>query len=98
MPERKPGSGTILDFGPPWRDLPMRHCCLCDILQRTTHAAIAMQDRSGPGIADFGFKKENNFSKFHHSSAPTIRLRSEAELSSKKGRVDEENDLLGLGW
>jgi hypothetical protein len=22
----------------------------------------AMQDRSGPGIADFGLKKENNFS------------------------------------
>ena len=21
MPERKPSSGTILDFGPPWRDL-----------------------------------------------------------------------------
>jgi hypothetical protein len=30
--------------------------------RRTTHAATAMQDRSGPGIANFGFIKENNFS------------------------------------
>jgi hypothetical protein len=30
--------------------------------RRTAHAATAMQDRSGPGIAGFGLKKENNLS------------------------------------
>jgi hypothetical protein len=60
--ERKVSSVTILDFGPPWRDLLMIHCCLGNISQKNSPSTTAMQDRSGPGIADFGLKKENNLS------------------------------------
>jgi len=56
VPERKPRSGTILDFGLPWRDVIGALCGLCYVSAPGSLPG-GMENRSGPGIADFGLKK-----------------------------------------